>query len=205
MDTTILSGRGYGSHKTRHRTGCIRVLATLLGSLLIGSSSGCDYLTSRDQINRAREVCSASQRNGLLDSAVDSCTRALEIARRYDYPEALLSDLTYELAGLERARGNFQRAESLIRESLTLQQASGSPEGMTQRLVELALDLACQDRWEEGLAVLDQAASTVDGLAGGERDKAANAFRGYRLRLGPSLSSERLEQIRKIEEALARP
>lgn len=151
-----------------------RLLVALLAVALIG---GCDQ--ARNEYEQQLEVCTAGENNGVLSAAAEGCSNALEIARQNDFPPAEVSGLSYRLGRIERQQGRFEEAEVLLRASLDYESQVRNSAGIASRLVELAISLAGQNRWEEGAALLDRAEPHVRSLAGDERDAAMNAIRGY--------------------------
>ncbi len=164
----------------------------LIVFLLVSGLGGCDYRSAREEFDRQIEVCTAGERNGLLEAAVNACSAALAIAEEHAYAPELISGLLYRLGRLERQRGRFQEAEVLVRRSLALEEQPGAPGAVASRLVELSLSLAGQGRWPEGAQLLERAAPLVNDLTGKERDAAANAFRAF---------SVRLEKLGRTEQA----
>jgi tetratricopeptide (TPR) repeat protein len=160
----------------------IKPITTILASLAI-AVAGCHARDARQASERQIEICTAGERNGVLDAAADACGAALAIATEKDYPPDEISDLSFRLAKIERQRGQFQAAEVLVRSSLDQEELSGESDDVASRLIELSLCLAGQDRWSEGLTVLERAEPLVRELAGDERRAAANVFRGYGLQL----------------------
>jgi hypothetical protein len=57
---------------------------------------------------------------------------------------------------------------------------------MASCLVELSLNLAGQDRWDEGVRLLGRAEPHLGSLEGNERKAAVNTLRGYAAQLGDS-------------------
>jgi tetratricopeptide (TPR) repeat protein len=157
-----------------------RLLAVLALSLVLGSCNGGNAAA---EYERQLKACSLAEGNGLLDSAVLACTMAFTIAEEQAYAPDQLSALLFRLAQLERQRGNFQEAQSLLQRSLAIEDVLGVSAATATRLIELALILAGLDRWLEGAELLEQATPLLSGLTGEERKAAANAFRGYSVRL----------------------
>ena len=140
---------------------------------------GCDARNARQDFDRQIEVCTAGERNGVLDAAADACGAALSIATENDYAPKEISALSLRLGRIERQRGRFRAAEVLVRASLDYEAESGESEDVALCLIELSLSLAGQNRWSEGVAMLERAAPQVSGLTGEDRQAAANVFAGY--------------------------
>ncbi len=154
------------------------ILVALLSVALIG---GCGK--ARKEYERQLDMCSAGENNGVLTAASEGCGSALAIARRHDFPPDEISDLSYRLGQIERKQGRFDEAEVLLQASLDYESQIDAPAGVASRLVELAISLAGQNRWEEGAKLLDRAEPYVRSLAGDERKAAVNTLRGYAAQL----------------------
>jgi tetratricopeptide (TPR) repeat protein len=164
---------------------------------LVLAAAGCGQGGASHEYDRQVEVCSVAEANGLLEPAARACGAALAIAERQDYPPDVVSGLLYRLARLERQRERFEEAETLIRRSLQLEEQRGGEGAVAARLIELSLTLAGQDRWREAVSVLERAAPLVRDLTGDDRRAAANAYRGFSVRL------RRLGLVEEAERLLA--
>jgi len=172
-----------------------RLLTALALSLVLGACGGSNAAA---EYERQLKACSVAEGNGLLDSAVQACTMALVIAEEQAYAPDQLSGLLFSLGKLERQRGNFKDAESLLQRSLAIEETLGGSTATANRLIELALILAGQDRWQEGSEFLERAMPLLSGLAGQDRKTAANVLRGYGARfemLGHAESAERFREV----------
>jgi len=154
-------------------------LATLLSVTLI---AGCGKV--QKEFQRQLEICTAGENNGVLTAAAEGCGNALEIARQNGFPPDDISDLQYRLGQIERKRGRFAEAETLLQASLEFESQMSDSAGAASRLVALSLSLAGQGRWEEGARLLERAEPFMRSLDGSERKAAANALRGYAAQLG---------------------
>lgn len=177
-------------------------LGAAIGCLAATVLPGCD-LDARGEYQRQLEVCSVAEGNGLLDPAVDACGAALRIAGQNTYPAAELAALQQRLGRLQRQRGNFEAAEALLRPSVEHAEAAGDSAALATRRVELAVILAGQDRWLEGWALLEGTAPFVADLSGDDRIAAANAYRGFAIRLGMLGHAREAESCRALAEVLA--
>lgn len=150
---------------------------------------------ARKEFERQLQICSAGEQNGVLAAAAEGCGNALDIARASGFPREDISDLSYRLGQIERKRGRFEEAEILLWPSLKFESYVSDSAGMASRLVELALSLAGQDRWDEGARLLDRAEPYVRSLEGGERKAAVNTLRGYAAQLGSSETAMRFAAL----------
>lgn len=163
--------------------------------LLVFGLGGCDFGSARNEFNRQIEVCSAGERNGVLNAAVQSCGAALAIAEEHGYAPELISGLLFRLGRLERQRGRFQEAEVLVSRSLALEDQAGKTEMVASRLVELALSMAGQRRWGDGAELLERASPSVGNLSRRDREAAANAFKVFSRRLSAMGHTARAKQF----------
>ena len=173
-------------------------LAALAGVLLATAVTGCTDGKARADYERQLQICSAGERQGVLDTAADACGAALNIARDRGYPSAGISDLSFRLGRIERKRGRFDDAEPLVRASLEFETGAGDSVVVATRLIELSFILAGQDRWDEGVTLLEGAEPWVQDLEDHERKNAANAFRGYSAQLrktGDATIASRFEAL----------
>jgi tetratricopeptide (TPR) repeat protein len=183
-----------------------RALAVLLAALMLSLVLGaCKDGTSAAEYERQLKACAVAEGNGLLDSAVLACNMALTIAVDELYAPDQLSGLLFRLGKLERQRGNFQEAESLLQRSLAIEVTSDVSTATTIRLVELALILAGQDRWLEGAELMEQTTPSLAGLVGRDRKAAADAFKGYSMRLEMLGYAEPAARFSAVAQELGRP
>ncbi len=181
-----------------------RMIHRLLAvSILLATLPACDYQTARDRYDHQIELCQKAIRNGLVDMAADACNAALAIANEETYPAAERTEVLFQTASLERQRREFEKAESLARESLQIEQDAGNDAGVASRLVELSFSVAGQGRVEESAQLLIQAAPLADALEGDQREQAANAFRGIGMRLQRQGQDEQARMLIDTAAALA--
>ena len=175
-------------------------IASLLSVILI---AGCGKV--QKEFERQLAICTAGENNGVLAAAAEGCGTALDIARENDFPPDEISELTYRLGQIERKRGRFEDAETLLRTSLEFESQLSDPVGVASRLVELSFSLAGQDRWEEGAKLLDRAEPHVRNLDGDERKAAANALRGYAAQLGELGDANGAARFKELANELVSP
>lgn len=175
------------------------LLAVLAFSFVLGA---CSERATTAEYERQRKACSLAEGNGLLDSAVLACGTALTIAEEQAYASEKQSSLLFTLGQLERQRGNFMEAETLLRRSLAIEEDAAESGAPASRLVELALILAGQDRWMDGAELLQRATPLLDSLTGPDRKAVANAFRGYSVRLEMLGQTEQAAHFRVVAQEL---
>lgn len=93
---------------------------------------------------------------GRLSEARDQHQRALEIREQYHFP-SLIAASQYGLARIERRRGNFEQAESLLMASLTTVRELELPFDVFDNLEELSELRMRQGRFDETRVALDEA------------------------------------------------
>lgn len=178
---------------------------TAIVALLAVAIGGCDARNARQDFDRQIEICTAGEKNGVLDAAADACGKALTIATENDYAPEEVSALSLRLGRIERQRGRFDAAEVLVRASLDLAAQSGESQGVALRLVELSLSLAGQDRWSEGVTLLERAEPWVRGFAAEDRRAAANVFAGYSRQLGLTGDADTAARFADLASELREP
>ena len=173
-------------------------VAVLVAVALI---SGCGK--TRKEFERQLDICTVGENNGVLTAAAEACGNALDVARQQEFPPEEISDLSYRLGQIERRQGNFGEAEFLVRASSDFEEQVADSAGVASRLVELAISLAGQNRWDEGAELLTRAAAHVPSLAGSERKDAMNALRGYAAQARKQGDSETAERFTSLALELA--
>lgn len=171
----------------------------VLVSVALISSCG----KTRKEFERQLDICTVGENNGVLTAAAEACGNALDIAQQHEFPPGEISDLSYRLGLIERQQGNFEEAEVLVRASLDFEVQIADSAGIASRLVELAVSLAGQNRWDEGAELLTRAEAHVQSLAGSERKGAMNALRGYAAQARKQGDSETAERLTSLALELA--
>lgn len=143
------------------------------------------------------EVCTAAERVGLLESAVEACGRALDVAEVRRLPPTAVSLALYRLGRLKRQQGNFAEAEALLRRSLAIeeQQNNSGPREIGSRLFELSLSLAGQKHWAEGAQILERLIPLAPQLPKQERTHTATILRQYSRQLNRTGQTELAESL----------
>ncbi len=83
----------------------------------------------------------------------------------------LKSQRLYNLGRIKRQLGKFEEAEKLFRNSLSVEANLSDPSNLRigRRNVELAVSLAGQNKWNEGVKYLDLAIPSIPGFSETER------------------------------------
>jgi tetratricopeptide (TPR) repeat protein len=148
-------------------------IGSILVSLVLVFLVGC----VSNPINRATsdnyaETCAVAEEQGNLPVAEEACYRALINTDWGSLGDDLKSEKLYNLARIKRRLSKFSEAESLLQQSLTIEKAkSPTPEiKIGRRLVELSVNLAAQDRWDEGSESLERVIEISDQYVGQEKE-----------------------------------
>jgi len=92
------------------------------------------------------------------------------------------SQRLYNYAQLKRMLGNWEGAEELLRESLTIEEkrAGSAPDlPLARRLAELSIACAAQNKWAEGIDMIERLYPVAGQFQGGERAAISELFRNY--------------------------
>lgn len=118
------------------------------------------------------KTCSVAEKRGDLEVAEEACYRALVNTNWGNLGEELKSEKLYNLALIKRRLGKFSEAESLLKESLRIEESISSVINIKtgRRLVELSVNLAAQNKWEEGSVLLEKVMPISSQYSGREKD-----------------------------------
>ena len=127
-------------------------------------------------INRATsdnyaETCDIAEQNGNLKVAEEACYRALVNTDWGNLGNDLKSEKLYNLARIKRQLAKFQEAESLLNQSLEIEENKSTTMNakIGRRLVELSVNLAALDRWQEGASAIEKVIPVAKQYSGQER------------------------------------
>ena len=114
-------------------------------------------------VNRATsdnyaQMCSDAEVRNDLRAAEQYCYRALVNTDWGNLGDELKSEKLYNLARIKRRLSKFSEAESLLKESLQIEEARSSELNVKigRRLVELSVNLAALDKWDEGAILIEK-------------------------------------------------
>jgi tetratricopeptide (TPR) repeat protein len=146
----------------------IRSLLALLASSFV---VGCANPVNRATSDGYAETCASAERSGRFDVAEEACYRALVNVDLGNLGPESKSQKLYNLARIKKRVGKFAEAEDLLKQSLQIEESlSGATSPQSgRRLVELAANLAAQDKWHEGADYLTLALPMADRFSGQER------------------------------------
>lgn len=121
--------------------------------------------------NRYGDACSEAERNGQLDVAEQACYRALMNVDWGNLSPEEKSQRLYNLARIKRRLAKFSEAEDLLKQSLAIEEKLTPPSEIKigRRLVELSVNYAAQDRWNEGARCLDRVLPMAQSFSGQDR------------------------------------
>lgn len=164
--------------------------ALLLLSILI---TACE--SQRTVFDKQVQICDLAEHKGIMETAVEACTSALEIALSNKFSPADQSLALYKLASLKRKQSDYVEAESLLKKSITIEEQKKSPSELQlgHRLLELSLSLAGQGRWDEGSKMLQRLLPIAKQFSDKERTITVNILKHYAVQL---------KQIRQTELAM---
>ena len=147
--------------------------------------SACANPLNRATSDNYAETCTVAESNGRLDVAEQACYRALVNVDWGNLGPELKSQRLYNLGRIKRRLSKFSEAESLFKESLSIEEKLSGPSGekIGRRLVELSVSLAGQDKWSEGAQFLDRVLPMTDQFSSDERSNTANVLTQYSKRL----------------------
>jgi len=139
-------------------------ISALVVAVLVSLGAGCANPLNRVTSDNYADTCAAAERNGRLDVAEQACYRALVNVDMGNLGPELKSQRLYNLARIKRQLSKFAVAEDLLKQSLPIEeQLSGSmSHQIGRRLVELATNMAGQNRWNEGAPYLIRALPIAD-------------------------------------------
>lgn len=135
--------------------------------VLAGCANPLNRVTSD---NYARD-CSTAESRGQLKVAEEACYRALVNVDWGNLGQELKSQRQYNLARIKRQLAKFAEAEQLLKESLLIEDklAPVSDQRIGRRLVELSVNLAGQNKWDEGTQYLQRVLPLAGQFSGFER------------------------------------
>ena len=134
-----------------------------IGKIFFGvalvSLAGCvSNPINRTTSDNYAETCTVAEQQGNLKVAEEACYRALVNADWGNLGDELKSEKLYNLARIKRQLAKFSEAESLLQESLKIEESKSATINIKigRRLVELSVNLAAQGKWEEGSVSLEK-------------------------------------------------
>lgn len=156
--------------------------------------AGCANPLNRVTSDRYAEECTRAENRGNLAVAEQACYRALVNVDWGNLGEGLKSERLYNLARIKRRLYKFSEAEELLKQSLEIQEKLTGPSSpkIGRRLAELSVNLAGQDKWSEGVPLVERLMTMTDLFSGHEKDFIKEILQKY---------SEHLIEIGNEEKA----
>jgi hypothetical protein len=129
-----------------------------------------------------------AERNGNLEVAEEACSRALANVKWGNLGALEESQKRYHLSKIKRALGKFSEAEVLLKQSIVLEEGLDPKSELRigRRSVELAVALAGQGKWTEGIAHLSRAYAARNEYSASEKSYTVLVLRKYAEELGNS-------------------
>lgn len=178
-----------------------RALMVCCVAIVVGCANPLNQATS----NRYGGACSEAERNGQLDVAEQACYRALMNVDWGNLGPEEKSQRLYNLARIKRRLAKFSEAEDLLKQSLVIEEKQ-SPQSeikIGRRLVELSVNYAAQDKWNEGAKCLDRILTTmVQNFSGQDRNFTSQVFSQYGKKMRETNQMELAERYEAASAAL---
>ena len=148
---------------------------------LVAALTACANPLNRVTADRYSDDCATAGHSGNLRAAEELCGRALTNVDWGNLGPDVRSEKLYNLGHIKRQLGKFAEAEQLLKDSLALEeQLSGaSSVKVGRRLAELSVALAAQDKWPEGLLLVERLLPIADSYSGHERSFVGEIFQRY--------------------------
>lgn len=147
---------------------------------LLGASAG--SAAQDNQSDRFFRECRAAWADNNIGLADELCYKALMHPDVNAITPDAKSQRLYNYAQLKRMLGNWEGAEELLRESLTIEEkrAGSAPDlPLARRLAELSIACAAQNKWSEGIDMIERLYPVAGQFQGGERAAISELFRNY--------------------------
>ncbi len=131
--------------------------------------------------NRYGDSCAEAERSGQLEAAEQACYRALVNVDWGNLGQEQKSQRLYNLARIKRQLSKFSEAEDLLKQSLAIEEKLTPPSEIRigRRLVELSVNYAAQNRWNEGVQPLDRVLPMAKQFSGQDRAFLSLVFSEY--------------------------
>ena len=170
--------------------------------LLTALSTACDRQGAR--MDEAAEKCVEALNKGALDAAEQLCTMALGEDNGAGLKPEIRSERLYRLGNIKRAQAKYPEALELMTQSLAIEESLSGPDSPATgaRLLRMALIIAAQRQWEDGIGYLERTLSLAAHLGEKERATLVNALKLYAMHFERTQQPERASRFRAAREAL---
>ena len=156
-------------------------LPILIALGFVVAIAGCANPVNQVTADNYQETCFVAERNGNLEVAEEACGRALANVKWGNLGALEESQKRYHLSKIKRALGKFAEAEVLLKQSLALEEGLDPKSELRigRRSVELAVALAGQGKWAEGVEHLTRAYGARNEYSASEKSYTALVLRKY--------------------------
>lgn len=174
----------------------------LIACLLTALSASCDRQGAR--MDEAAEKCVEALEVGALRAAEELCTMALGEDNGADLKPEIRSERLYNLGNIMRAQAEYPEALELMSQSLAIEESLSGPDSpaIGARLLRMALIVAAQRQWEDGVGYVERTLSLAAHLE--ERDQALldSTLKLYAFHFERTQQPELAARFRAAREAL---
>jgi tetratricopeptide (TPR) repeat protein len=174
----------------------------LLAVPLVLLLAACDRQGAR--MDEAAEKCTEALQKGALDAAEQLCTMALGEDNGADLKPKIRSERLYRLGNIKRAQAKHPEALELMSQSLAIEESLSGPDSPATgaRLLRMALIIAAQRQWEDGIGYVERTLSLAAHLE--ERDQATliSTLKLYVMHFERTQQPELASRFRAAREAL---
>lgn len=152
---------------------------------LAGFAAGCANPLNQATSNRYSATCHEAENGGRLDVAEEACYRALVNVDWGHLGEDQKSQKMYNLARIKRKVGKFEEAETLLKDSLQIEEKQPNPSDkkIGRRLAELAMVYGQKGQYQIGLPYVEKLYSFADHYKGEEKRTVSIIFYEYARKL----------------------
>jgi hypothetical protein len=158
-----------------------------------------------NQSDRFFKECRAAWADNNIGLADELCYKALMHPDVNTITPDAKSQRLYNYAQLKRMLGNWQGAEELLRESLTIEEkrAGSTPDlPLARRLAELSIACAAQNKWTEGIDMIERLYPVAGQFQGGERAAISELFRNYVPQVATAGKAELARQLNDFSDSV---
>ncbi|MBU0601849.1 MAG: hypothetical protein KKD25_05550 [Gammaproteobacteria bacterium] len=187
--------------------GMKRALPVLVVALGLFGGAG-SAAAQENQSDRFFHECRAAWAENNIGLADELCYKALTHPDANSITPDAKSQRLYNYAQLKRMLGVWDGAEELLRESLAIEEKrAGSTVDLplARRLAELSITLAAQNKWNEGVQVIERLLPAADRFQGGERAAIGELFRNYVPQVASAGKMDLARQLNEFSQSAPAP
>ncbi len=174
----------------------------LIACLLTALSASCDRQGAR--MDEAAEKCVEAEDKGALDAAEELCTMALGEDNGADLKPEIRSERLYRLGNIKRSQDKYPEALELMSQSLAIEESLSGPDSPATgtRLLRMALIVAAQEQWEEGVGYVERALSLAAHLDERDQETLVTVLKLYAMRFERTQQPELASRFRAAHDEL---